>query len=201
MTGLLDGAMLWYVNRGAGLVLLVLLSLSTALGVLSLGGRPAGDGGGRLPRFVRQSLHRNVALVSVAALVVHVAAAVLHDYVDIRWWQAFVPWGAEWQPLWTGLGALSLDLVAVVTLTSLLRHRIGPRAWRRVHYLSWLGWSVGLAHALGAGTDLRSPSAWTTWAVVPAAVSVLLVGGAVVVRLAARPTGAEAPGPALTGSA
>lgn len=163
-----DGPLLWYLNRGSGLVVLALLTLSTVLGVLSLGGlSPSGLRRRGLPRFVTQALHRNVALVSVVALVVHVATAVADTYVDIRWWQALVPWwGATYLPLWLGLGTLALDLVAVVTLTSLLRTRLSERAWRRVHYLSWGAWAVGLAHGIGIGTDLRS---LTDWAVLPTA--------------------------------
>ncbi|MBS45942.1 MAG: ferric reductase [Nocardioides sp.] len=183
LASLTDGPLLWYLNRGTGITLMALLSASTALGVLALRGRPAGDGGGRVPRFVRQSLHRNLALLSVVALVVHVVTAVLDTYVDIRWWQAFVPWGSAYEPLWTGLGALSLDLMLIVTVTSLLRHRLGHRAWRIVHYSSWAAWAVGIAHGIGIGTDLRDPSTWSAWAVVPAALSVLVVGTAAVARL------------------
>src|SRR6478752_4207545 len=107
-----DGPFLWYLNRSTGLVLLVLLTASTVLGVLAMNGR-AGRG---LPRFVTQALHRNLVL-----LVVHVASAVADTFVDIRWWQAFVPVGATYLPLWLGLGTVSLDLMALVVLTSLLR--------------------------------------------------------------------------------
>ncbi|MDO9495532.1 MAG: ferric reductase-like transmembrane domain-containing protein [Nocardioides sp.] len=164
-----DGPLLWYLNRGSGLVVLALLTLSTVLGVLSLGGlSPGGLRGRGLPRFVTQSLHRNIALVSVVALVVHVATAVADTYVDIRWWQALVPWwGSTYEPLWLGLGTLALDLIGVIVVTSLLRTRLTHRLWRRVHLLSWAAWGVGLAHGIGIGTDLRD---LTDWAVLPTAV-------------------------------
>ena len=63
-----------------------------------------------LPRFVSQALHRNIALLSVLMLVAHVTTAVVDEYVDIRWWHALVPVGATYEPLWLGLGTLSLDL-------------------------------------------------------------------------------------------
>ncbi len=57
-----------------------------------------------LPRFVGQALHRNLALWSLVLLVLHVTTAVVDAYVDIRWWQALVPWyGASYLPLWLGL--------------------------------------------------------------------------------------------------
>ena len=100
MTALTEGPLLWFLNRGSGLVLLVLLTLTVVLGVLAMGGRP-GQG---VPRFVTQRLHRNLGLVSVVAVVVHIATAVLDTFVDIRWWHAVVPWGSAYEPLWVGLG-------------------------------------------------------------------------------------------------
>ena len=90
-----EGPLLWYLNRATGVVLLVLLTLSVVLGVLAMGGRP----GRGLPRFVTQAMHRNLALLSVAALVAHVVTAVVDSYVDIGWWQAVVPAGATTSPL------------------------------------------------------------------------------------------------------
>ena len=172
-----DGPFLWYLNRATGVVLLVLLTVSVVLGVLAMGGGRPGRG---LPRFVSQSLHRNVALLSVVALVVHVVSAVVDSYVDIRWWQALVPVGATYEPLWLGLGTVSLDLVAVIVLTSLLRSRLDHGSWRLVHLLAWLAWGLSVAHAVGIGTDLKSASGL---AVVPTVVCVAAVAVALGVRL------------------
>ena len=100
----------------------------------------------------------------MVALVVHVATAVVDTFVDIRWWQALVPFGATYEPLWLGLGTLSLDLVVVVVVTSLLRTHLRHRRWHAVHLLSWLAWAVGVAHGIGIGTDLREPVGWAVGA-------------------------------------
>ena len=72
-----------------------LLTLTTVLGVLS-----TGQGRRFVPRFVGQALHRNLALWSVVLLVLHITTAVVDSYVDIRWWQAIVPWaGATYMPV------------------------------------------------------------------------------------------------------
>ena len=168
-----DGPLLWYLNRGSGLVIMVLLTVSVVLGVLSVGRRP----GRALPAFVTQDLHRNIALMSVVALVAHVVTAVADTFVDIRWWQALVPIGATYEPLWLGLGTLSLDLIGVIVVTSLLRSRLNHRLWSRVHLLSWVSWALGVVHGIGIGTDLRDLSGM---AVTPTALSVaavLLAGG------------------------
>lgn len=168
--------LLWYLNRATGISLLVLLSATMVLGVLSIGGRPARG----LPRFVTQHLHRNLALLAVVALVVHVVTAVADSYVDIRWWHAFVPFDASWEPLGLWLGALALDVIVVVVITSALRVRLSHRAWRAVHHSAWLCWALGVAHGVLVGTDLRS---FDAWAVYPSAVSVGAVALAAVFRL------------------
>ncbi len=120
---MMEGPVLWYLNRGSGAVTMVLLTLTVVLGVLSLGGLPAR----RVPRFVLQSLHRNAALLAFVLLAVHIASSVVDQYVDIRWWQAFVPVGATYEPLWLGLGAVAVDLMLVIAATSILRRRLsGP---------------------------------------------------------------------------
>lgn len=172
----MDGLLLWYLNRATGVVLLVLLTLSVVLGVLAMRGRP----GRGIPRFVSQALHRNLALTAVVALVIHVVTAVVHSYVDIRWWQAVIPFGGTYEPLWLGMGTLSVDLIGVVVVTSLLRNRLGHRSWRTVHLLSWAAWAAAIAHALGLGTDLAGLHGW---AVLPTMTCVAAVVVALVMRL------------------
>jgi sulfoxide reductase heme-binding subunit YedZ len=150
----MEGPILWYLNRGSGAVTLVLFTLTLVLGVLSLGGPPAR----RVPRFVVQSLHRNAALLAFVMLGAHVVSAVVDEYVDIRWWQAFLPFGAAYEPLWLGLGAVALDLLLVIAVTSMLRRRLADRTWRLLHQLAWPMWGLSLAHGIGMGTDLRD--AW-----------------------------------------
>ena len=179
------GPLLWYLNRSTGLVVLALLTLSAAVGVLS-----TGHGGRMAPRFVGQALHRNLALWSTALLALHVTTAVVDSYVDIRWWQAFVPWvGASYLPLWLGLGTVALDLIVLVVLTSLLRARMRHRSWRLVHLLAYVAWGIAVGHGLGIGTDLRTPG-WERTAVWASAA---LVVGLAVVRLV-RVTAARALG-------
>lgn len=174
---MIDGPLLWYLNRGTGFVILGLFTMTTVLGVLATGGRT----GRGLPRFVTQAMHRNLALLSVVMLGAHVATAVLDSYVDIRWWQALVPYvGSTYLPLWLGLGTLALDLVLVVTLTSLLRTRMRHRAWRAVHVLAYAGWAASVAHTLGIGTDIRTGASWAQLTV---ATCVGVVAAAAALRL------------------
>jgi len=149
---LVDGPLLWFLNRSSGIVLLVLLTISTLLGVLSTHGRARQT----VPTFVSQALHRNISLLSVLFLLAHATTSVVDTYVDIRWWQAIVPFGGTYQPLWLGLGALASDFIAVVVLTSLVRTRLSHRLWRVVHLASYAAFVIGAVHGLGIGTDMTN---------------------------------------------
>jgi sulfoxide reductase heme-binding subunit YedZ len=170
-----DDRLLWFLNRGTGVVLLMLLTASVALGVLAT----VRASSRWWPRFVTQALHRNISLLALGLLAAHVTAAVVDSYVDIRWFDAFVPFGAGYRPLWGAFGTLSLDLLLIATLTSMARHRFGHRRWRVVHLTTYLGWLLGLIHGLGIGTDQH-----TTWSVLVTASCIGVVAFAAAIRLA-----------------
>jgi sulfoxide reductase heme-binding subunit YedZ len=169
-----DGPVLWFANRGTGVILVILLTLATALGVLST----ARMGSTAWPRFATQVLHRNVSLLSAVMLGVHAATAVIDTYVDIRWYDVFVPFAATYQPLWMALGAIALDVIVVVAVTGLLRRRLSLGVWRGIHLLSYLGWAVGVVHGIGIGTDRA-----TIWGIAVTVGSVTVVLITVIVRL------------------
>ncbi len=172
--GLLDGPALWFANRGTGFVLLVLLTLSTVLGVLST----ARFSPRLWPRMLTQGLHRNVSLLAVTFLGAHVVTAVVDTFVDIRWYDAFVPFGGRYMPLWLGYGAVALDLLIAVTVTSLVRHKMSHKPWRVVHLLAYGAWGLGLLHGLQMGTD-----ASTQWGAAISYGCIAVVLAAVVARL------------------
>ena len=176
----LDGPILWYLNRSTGVVTIVLLTVTTVLGVLAIGGRPAG----RLPRFVTQAFHRNVALLSMLLLVVHLITAVLDTFVEIRWYEVFIPFVGSYEPLWVGFGAIATDLMLVVIVTSLFRTRMKHNLWRGIHIAAYALWALAIGHGIGVGTDMTE-SMWVLTVVCAIAVplaAVLRLGRLVIDR-------------------
>ena len=143
------GPGLWYVTRATGLVALLMLTVSVLLGLLAAG-RFSGE---RWPRFLTQGLHRNVSLLVVAFLTLHVASTLLDTYTSIPLTAAFLPFTSGYKPGWLSLGAVALDLVIALIVTSLARKRLGYRTWRAMHWLAYACWPVAVAHGLGIGTD------------------------------------------------
>ena len=157
---------LWYLTRATGLVALILLSATMVLGVVS----SVGWATHRWPRFLSQAVHRNLSLLCLAVIVVHVVTTVGDGYVPIGFADAVVPFRSPYRPIWVGLGACGFDLLLAVAITSALRRRIGVRAWRMVHWLAYLCWPVALLHGLGAGSDARLSGALVVYALCVASV-------------------------------
>lgn len=172
------GTALWYSTRATGAVSLVLLTVSFLMGIPTL----LSTATERMPRIVVQLLHRNVSLLVLIFLSVHIATAVVDGFVTIRWIDAIVPFGGVYRPIWLGLGAVALDLLLAVILTSLVRARIGYQTWRYVHLTTYAIWPIAFVHGLGTGSDTRYP--WMWWVSGACALTVLT---AVIWRLVAKP--------------
>lgn len=146
-----EPSLLWYATRATGVVALVLLTGTVVLGVIGT----ARAGSERWPRIVTAGLHRNLALIATALVGVHIATTVLDPFVPIGWIAAIVPFTSPYRPIWLSLGAVAFDLLLAVLITSLLRDRLGHRAWQAVHMLVYACWPVALWHGLGTGTDTQ----------------------------------------------
>jgi len=148
------GSFLWYATRAAGLITLLLLTASVVLGTLTAGRFASRS----WPRFVVQGLHRNLALLALGCLILHIGTTVIDTYTSIGLPAAFVPFSSGYKRWWLGLGAVACDLMLLLALSSLVRERIGHRLWRVIHWAGYLCWPVAIAHGLGTGTDHS-----TTW--------------------------------------
>lgn len=166
----------WVVGRGTGITALALFTLSIALGIVTRSGRPLLN----LPRFAVVDVHRNAALLATVFLLIHIGTLFLDPYAQLRVVDFVVPFLGAYQPLWLGLGTLAFDLVLAITVTSLLRHRLGVRTFRVIHWATYAMWPLAFAHALGNGTDSMHP-----WFLVFAGVCAATVATALAVRLRA----------------
>ena len=165
----LHGPGLWYATRATGLVTLLLLTVSVLLGILTAG-RFASE---KWPRFLSQGLHRNLSLLVLVFLVLHVGTTVVDTYTAIPLTAAFIPFTSSYHTVWLSLGAVAADLLLALLATSLLRKRIGHRSWRLVHWLAYACWPVAVAHGLGIGTDRNAT--WVFVLTMACALAVLAV--------------------------
>jgi methionine sulfoxide reductase heme-binding subunit len=170
---IVGGSASWYLTRSTGVVGLLLLTLAVALGVVDVRRWSTP----RWPRFALDTLHRNVSLLAIAFLAVHVLTSVIDSFAPISLLDAVIPFAGSYRPFWLGLGALSLDLLLAVTLSSLLRRRLGFAAWRAIHWLAYASWPIALLHSFGTGSDAKSG-----WLLTLSIVCLLVVLAAVLAR-------------------
>ncbi len=163
----------WYLTRSTGAVALLLFTAAVVLGILDVRrvSTPA------WPRFVVDSLHRNASLLAMAFLAVHVLTSLLDSFAPISLLDAFIPFTGSYRPLWLGLGALALDLLVAVTITSLVRQRLGHGSWKAIHWLTYASWPVALLHSFGTGSDVKGG-----WLLVLSVLCLLAVLAAVLTR-------------------
>jgi methionine sulfoxide reductase heme-binding subunit len=165
----------WYLTRSTGAVALLLLSVAVVLGVVDVRRWSTPS----WPRFVVDALHRNVALLAMVFLCLHILTSVLDSFAPISLIDAVVPFAGSYRPFWLGLGAIAFDLLIAVTITSLLRQRMGYASWRAVHWLTYASWPIALLHGFGTGSDVAS-----TWLLALSLLCLLAVLAAVIVRVA-----------------
>jgi sulfoxide reductase heme-binding subunit YedZ len=149
----MNDTLLWYTTRGAGAVVLLLFSATVVLGLLT----SARFQTRTWPRFATAALHRDIALLALVFLALHIVTAVVDPFTHLGLTAAAVPFGSYYRTFWLGLGTVAFELMLAVIATSLLRHLIGVRVWRAVHWLAYLAWPVAVLHGIGTGTDASTP--------------------------------------------
>ena len=152
--------MTWYLMRATGFVALVLLTVTLGLGISNVARLATRS----WTRTMAALIHRNVSLLAIVFLTIHIVTAVCDKYVHIPLLSIVVPGLSKYDPLWVGLGAVSLDLMLAVVITSLLRHRISAGVWKAVHWLAYLSWPTAFVHSIGSGTGtgVDTGQAWST---------------------------------------
>ncbi|TQM65182.1 NADH-ubiquinone oxidoreductase-F iron-sulfur binding region domain-containing protein [Humibacillus xanthopallidus] len=132
--------LLWFVSRATGVASIVLLTVVLVLGLVTSGRRrPHAESAA-----VVIAVHRWLSLGMVVFMVGHAATAIAETYVSIDLVSAVLPFTSGYETLWVGLGTLAVDIMLAVVVTSLLRHRLAERTWRRVHLLSYALWPMAL---------------------------------------------------------
>ncbi|MGH2835901.1 MAG: ferric reductase-like transmembrane domain-containing protein [Solirubrobacteraceae bacterium] len=164
----------WYFSRATGMVALVLLTAIVVLGVLG----PLRVATDLWPRFAIRAVHRDLSLLALVVIAIHVITIVADTYVKVPLSAAVLPFGSSYSPFWTGLGALAFDLMIALVLTSLTRNRLGFRSWRLVHWCAYLSWPLAVAHGIATGTDTNQG-----WDLAATVICIAVVAVAVATRV------------------
>jgi len=112
-------------------------------------------------RPVSFALHQDLAAIGVGLAGIHGMLLGLDTSVPFSLAQILVPGIAPHAPLFVAAGQASLYISIVVVGSFYVRRRIGQRAWRTLHYLTFLAFLGATVHGIGAGTD--TGASWAQW--------------------------------------
>jgi sulfoxide reductase heme-binding subunit YedZ len=151
-------------RRAAGTAALLRSSASVGVGLV-MGGRLVARRGPDM-----RVTHEALSLATMVALVVHAVVLLGDSYLHPSVADIALPFASSFARLWMTAGIYAGWAMIILGLSYYARTRIGMQRWRRLHRLTAVAWLLGIAHALGQGTD--AGQAWflaaTGLAVLPA---------------------------------
>lgn len=159
----------WYLARASGLTLYLTLWVSVVTG-LGLTTRLLDPLAGR---FGVWQFHRIVTEVSFALLATHMISLALDTSVSLGLRGVLVPFASDVRQPWTDLGIISGWFMVLIAASFAVRHVLGHRGWRALHYASFPLWLIAWLHGIGAGSDSGRPWAILLYTVTAAIIAFL----------------------------
>ncbi len=151
-----DPKIFWFLSRGSAVVAFWLLWLSMSLGV-GMTNKMAQIWPGVPPAY---ELHQFTSLLGLGFGLFHALILMGDHYIKFSLLTVLLPFSSQdYRPVWVGIGQVAFYVWAVVAFSFYLRGKIGKKAWRAIHFASYVTFSSVLVHAIYSGTD--SGAAWT----------------------------------------
>lgn len=164
----------WLASRAAGIVALLLVTVSVGIGLTMSAKVMRKPGLG--PKL--RALHEQTALAGLIAIGVHGVTLLGDPWLHPGVAGISVPFAMAYRSFFTGVGIIGGWLAALLGLSYYVRRRIGPRLWRKAHRATVVVYLLGLVHTIGAGTDASAP--WLRWFI---ALTAIPIAGLFVTRV------------------
>ena len=142
----------WFASQALGIVAMLMLGVSVALGLAMSGrlirypGLPA-----KLKRF-----HEASTLVTLGLIVGHAGLLLFDGYLRPGLAGITLPFSLSYRPAFTGIGILAGWLALILGLSFYARKLIGVKTWRTLHRFTIVVYLLALGHVIGAGTHGQS---------------------------------------------
>jgi predicted ferric reductase len=162
---------IWMLARGSGVAAYVLLSAATVWGLLLASKVLDRSASARGLTWVHESL----SLAAVASTAVHMVSLWLEEFIDFDLRHLLIPGASTFRPVPVALGVVAFWALAVITPSFYLRHKIGQRAWRALHFATFGCFLAAALHGITAGTDTGRPTMVVLYATTLTAVLGLIV--------------------------
>jgi predicted ferric reductase len=144
-----SGPALWYLTRATAVAAYIALTCSVILGMLRTVGRQASE---RVHWSVDE-LHQVMAVLAGLLVLAHLLSILFDSYIPFSLGNLLLPFGEPYKEPYTRLGVFAMYALALVLFSSWLRRRISYRAWRAIHYVSFVAFILATTHGFFAGSD------------------------------------------------
>jgi predicted ferric reductase len=136
-------------------------------------------------RPVSFTLHQDLSAIGIGLAAVHGMMLAMDKNVPFTIAQVLVPGLAPYQPLAVAAGQVALYLAGIVLASFYVRRHIGQRAWRMLHYVTFLAFAGATIHGIAAGSDTGTPWAQAIY-LAAATITVFLLTYRIAMSIAAR---------------
>ena len=154
LTGRSLSPLTWYLTRASGLTLYLLLWASLMLGL----GITSKSADRLMSRSIAWSLHTFVTQLAYGFLMLHLLTLLADTHLPFTLLDILLPFSSNAVEPWTGLGVVSMYLLAIIGLSGPARRFIDFKAWKLVHLLAFPLFFLSLFHGIGGGSD--TSAAW-----------------------------------------
>ena len=158
----------WYLSRSAGLVAYALLWGSVMWGLL-LSGRP----GGKLRPPALFDAHQFLSNTALGFALFHALVLLGDRYASFPLAAILAPFAGSYKPALVALGQIALWLSLFLSLSFVVRKRIGQKAWRAFHYTTYGAFWLTLLHSVAMGSD--TSLLWVRWMYIGTSATVALL--------------------------
>ncbi|MDH5607084.1 MAG: ferric reductase-like transmembrane domain-containing protein [Anaerolineae bacterium] len=140
----------WYLSRSSALVAYGILWFSMAFGLLVSNKMARVWPGG--PTAV--DLHQYTSLLGLVFALFHALILMGDKYIAYSLSEVLIPFASKnYHPFWVGIGQIGFYVWVIVAFSFYFRKMIGARAWRKLHFFSFIAYLMALFHAFSSGTD------------------------------------------------
>jgi sulfoxide reductase heme-binding subunit YedZ len=101
--------------------------------------------------------HTTVALLGLCLAVVHAGVQLVKPGNLFRLVDLLVPFTFWRDPIGVGVGVIGLEILLAVSLSIVVQRFLGHSRWRALHSLSYVAFTLIVAHILISGSDLARP--------------------------------------------
>jgi predicted ferric reductase len=152
---------LWVLARVAGLSSYAALAVALVTGIALRTAVLDWLGSNRALR----ALHEYTTVLWIPLAGLHLVSLLLDKTARIGLLDLLIPFHSSYASLAIGLGALSVDVLLLVTVTAFLKRRMNKELWLWMHRLAYVAFALIFLHAVLSGTDFSDPVVSAiTWA-------------------------------------